>query len=190
MNKIKNSNKVFLGILLAGLFGAVIPITAQGQTGANSKDVNVTNTPTVTLATGATVGINPANNTVKLDVNAPVTVRAEGALLIYDQTISIPEGVTPIVFTAPVNVSAFSKIRVVAITNGQSVTVVTVMHLDEGGIPGIERISLDDISVLQSNRFTGTKLYELTGHWVSFTVDKVSEAVGARTIQIQVYGKR
>jgi hypothetical protein len=91
VNRIKNSLIALAGTLaLIAVVAAFTPGTTQGQSGGTpSKDVNVVNTPAVSarqdgdwsvkLADGASVGIDPARNTVKVDESArePVTINLE-----------------------------------------------------------------------------------------------------------------
>jgi hypothetical protein len=81
LNRFKNSLIALAGTLaLIAVVAAFTPGTTQGQSGSTPpKDVTVVNTPTVNLAEGARVGIDPARNTVKVDESArePVTINLE-----------------------------------------------------------------------------------------------------------------
>ena len=113
MKRIKNSLIALAGTLaLLAVVAAFTPGTTQGQSGGTpSKDVNVVNTPTVNarqdgdwsvkLADGASVGLDPARNTVKVDESArdPVTIVFDGLEIVptfiplyKTDTFLIPEG--------------------------------------------------------------------------------------------------
>jgi hypothetical protein len=188
MNKIKKSINAFLGILFIGLVGAVVTTNAQNPA-TTSKDVNVVNTPTVTLAPGSTVGIASTNNTVKVDSSTPVTVQSDKAVLIYDQTFQFPAGSPPPQFSAPINISAYSRIRVIAsivAPSAETVTVFTRVHFDDEGQPG-PSFNFDELLSFDSSE--ASELYELPGFWMSFFVNP-NDFAFQRNVRIQAYGKK
>ncbi len=103
MNRIKNSLITFSALAtLVTIIAAVTSGTTQGQSGpSSSKDVSVVNTPTVNLTEQSKVGIDPTQNTVKVDQSErePVMIDLGGFQLVDAQanshktgTFLIPEG--------------------------------------------------------------------------------------------------
>jgi hypothetical protein len=80
MSNLRRSFFTFIGLaLVIGLIVTVRPVPTEGRPGDKpASDVNVANTPTVNAKQSGpwSVGINPAENTVKVDSSTPIPVRA------------------------------------------------------------------------------------------------------------------
>lgn len=103
MNKLKISITAFVGLLsLIGAIALLMPHASYSQSGSKISDVNVVNTPTtnaqqrgtwnvaiagtptVDLAPGSSVGINPSSNTVHIASSSREPVYITQALAVID----------------------------------------------------------------------------------------------------------
>jgi hypothetical protein len=188
MNKFRNLAITALGmIMLIVVVSALIPSTGHGQGGNTVRDVNVVNTPSVNvinpvgLTTGTTVGINPSNNTVKLDATNPVTVRGEETEIIYNQVITAQ--CCPPSLSAIVEVSAYKQIRI-AVTresgNNSYVLITPFLHFGNEENPNYsDRVPLDDAYENSMN-----KVYDTPGQLVRVQLQ------GSGNVRVVIYGRR
>jgi hypothetical protein len=125
----RDSRRPLVRFLAPVAAAALLLVTLPGhelRAAPSAQDVNIVNTPAVTitglapvrvtnsvsLAAGTMVGIDPASNTVQIDASALVPVREQDTAVIFDEVLS---GVSD-----PIDVSAARTLRIVAATGSAS----------------------------------------------------------------------
>lgn len=186
MNKYKNLTISALGTrILIAICGVFSPLALHAQ-GTAVKDVNVVNSPTVNianpvgLASGTTVGINPSNNTVKLDATIPVTVRGDGTEIIYSQDITAE--CCPPALSAMVDVSLYKQIRIAVTRVGNNANALITPFLHFGIVENAfytDRVPLDDAYENSMN-----KVYDTPGQFVRVQLQ------GQGVMRVVIYGRR
>ncbi|HEX6123796.1 MAG TPA: hypothetical protein VFZ23_00340 [Pyrinomonadaceae bacterium] len=166
-----------VGILsLFGLVGSGMTVIAQSPTIA--KDVNVVNTPSVIVTNPVTLA------------SAPVTVRGEETVTIFEQVGSVGGNTGPRLTLGPVNVSAYKQIRIVAVRefacpSNAGVTVTPYLRYGPTGVPSPNRIRLDTSFANDMNR-----VYELPGHEVEVQLEANLPECGVDVVRVLIYGRR
>src|SRR5215472_3292777 len=180
MYRIKNSPKTvvalafFIGVIALGYpqssFGQKSGGQPPASPTASPQNVNVVNTPTVSLTPGTTVSVSGTpsvaiSGTPNVAISGTPTVNvAAGTVLAYDQTVTI----NPLGTALPqLDVSMFKEIRVVFfMPNGVA---------DYNLFPRIvnpnnkdETVIIEDLN--QAHVGSGTKTYDIPGQRIDFAL--------------------
>jgi hypothetical protein len=142
------------------------------QAAPSAQDVNVVNTPTVTIAgttpvkvtnsvsltPGTFAGIDPARNTVQIDASAPVHVRHQDTAVIFDEQVPA--------LSDPIDVSAAKTLRIVASTGNPAGC--SVQAFIQYGATLFESVRLGNPLTADPN-FPATATYNLPGQTLRVT---------------------
>jgi hypothetical protein len=197
MYRFKNSSKTLVGLAFCiGVIALGYPQSSFGQKSggqppasptASPQNVNVVNTPTVTLAPGTTVSVSGTpsvtiSGTPNVAISGTPTVNvAAGTVLAYDQTTTVQQfGFTSL---PQLDVSMFKEIRVVFTVNGAADYSLAPRIVNPND--AAEVVILDNLNQAQTGR--GTKTYDILGQRIDFIL--AGSNFGAASVHVQVFGR-
>lgn len=171
LRKIKNLFLFLIGAAaLFALVAAFIPVSSPGQSGSVGKDVNVVNTPSVSVNSSAA---------------SPVFVRGS-------QTTALAFQRTDVSFSSlesigDIDVGAYEKIRIVVQNDSFSVSLV-VSVVEAGQVVGVLDVidvpGCDGAGGCVGSRST-TRFYEVPGRKIRFSTNADPRATG----DIAIFGR-
>lgn len=135
--------------------------------------------PTVTLAPGASVGIDPANNTVTLD---PATLVSETASVFNQTAIVSSETVT----LGPVDVSTFKQIRII-VAHESLLNPFCPVEIFPHVRYGQESFKKSRLDVAKLNNMN--EMYELPGPAVEVSLRGLGPGACGEVMRVVVYGR-
>ena len=195
MYRIKNSPKTIFG--LAFFIGVIVlgyPQSSYGQKSgsppasptASPQNVNVVNTPTVSLTPGTTVSVSGTpsvtiSGTPNVAISGTPTVNvAAGTVLAYDQTVTVQQfGAASL---PQLDVSMFREVRIVFTVNGAIDYILASRIVNPND--ATEVVVLENLNQANGD---GTKTYDIPGQRIDFAL--AGGAGGPATVHVQVFGR-
>ena len=154
---------------------------------ASPQNVNVVNTPTVSLTPGTTVSVSGTpsvaiSGTPNVAISGTPTVNvAAGTVLAYDQTTTVQQ--FGAVSLPQLDVSMFKEIRIDFTVNGAIDYILASRIVNPND--ATEVVVLENLNQAQTGR--GTKTYDIPGQRIDFVLN--GSNFGPASVHVQVFGR-